>query len=88
MQNKWQMRANPAECRLCYMCQLVCSLQKNNTFNPSKAYVKLSSVIRPGGELDIDVSFTDQCDNCGLCVKYCLSGALSRQKLPVGQVTS
>jgi ferredoxin len=64
------------------MCQLVCSLKQDKLFNPSQAYIKISSVIKPGGELDVDVSFDDNCDSCGLCVKYCLYDALARKKLP------
>ena len=85
--SKWQMIANPVECRVCYMCQLVCSLKQDKTFNPSKAYIKISSVIKPGGELDVGISFTDKCDSCGLCVKYCVYGALSREKLPVARTS-
>ncbi len=83
MKNKWKMAANPAECRLCYTCQMVCSLKQDKTFNPSKAYIEISSVVKPSGELDIGVSFTDKCDNCGLCAKYCGYGALSREKVPL-----
>ena len=85
-QTKWQMTAEPAECRVCYMCQLVCSLKQDSTFNPSKAYVDISKVVEPSGALDIGISFTDKCDSCGLCAKYCVYGALSRGKLPVAPI--
>ncbi len=87
MKNKWQMIAKPAECRVCYMCQLVCSLKQDRTFNPSKAYIEISSATKPSGELDVGISFTDECDNCGLCAKYCVYDALSREKLAVAQTT-
>ncbi len=72
------MVADQSECQLCSMCQLICTLKHEKAFNPSKAFIKLSKVIKPGGELDVGISFTEECDNCGLCAKYCFYGALSR----------
>ena len=86
--SKWQMTANPAECRLCFTCQLVCSLKQDSTFNPSKAYIIISKFVRPNGKLDVEIFFTEECDNCGLCAKYCNYGALSREKLSVAQASS
>ena len=81
MKNKWQMRAKPDECRVCLMCQLVCSLKQKGIFNPSDAYIKISNVVKPDGGLDVGISFTDECDHCGLCARYCVYGALSRVKV-------
>lgn len=83
MINKWQIMTNPSECRVCYICQLVCSLKQDGSFNPSKAHIEISGIVKPSGQLDVGISFTDQCDNCGLCAKYCAYGALSRGKLHV-----
>ena len=88
MQNKWRMVAEQEKCQVCYMCQLVCSLKQDKTFNPSKAYIEISSTVKPSGELDVGVSFTDKCDSCGLCAKYCVYGAVSREKAPVAQASS
>ncbi len=66
----------PAECRACLMCQLVCSLSHEGVFDPSRAYIKISKTIRPDGGIDIGISFTDKCDSCGLCSRYCVYGAL------------
>ena len=79
---KWQMKANPSECRICNICQMVCSLKQDKTFNPNKSYIGISSNIKPSGELDVGIYFSDECDSCGLCAKYCVYGALSREKLP------
>ena len=70
------MVASPADCRVCLMCQLVCSLTHEGVLDPSKAYIEISSVVRPDGGLDIGISFTDKCDSCGLCARYCVYGAL------------
>lgn len=82
MGKKWQMVADPKRCTVCFMCQLICSLKQDKVFNPSQAYIKISSVIKPNGALDVDVSFDDNCDSCGLCAKYCLYNSLARKKLP------
>ena len=74
------MVAAQSECQLCSMCQLICTLKHEKAFNPSKAFIKLSKVIKPSGELDVAISFTEECDNCGLCARYCFYGALSRVK--------
>jgi Fe-S-cluster-containing hydrogenase component 2 len=80
MASKWQMTAEPAKCQSCNMCQLLCSLKHEKAFSPAKARVKVSQKINPGGALEITVSFTEDCDNCGLCARYCVYGALSREK--------
>jgi len=85
MKKRWQIIAYPKRCTVCYMCQLVCSLKQDKIFNPSQAYIKISSVVKPSGELDVDVAFNDNCDSCGLCVKYCLYDALARKKRPAVQ---
>lgn len=81
MKNKWRMTANPDSCRTCNMCQLVCSLKQDSTFNPSKAFIKISNVIKSSGKLDVAIAFTDECDSCGLCAQYCAYSALAREKL-------
>ncbi len=81
MKNEWQMVANPEECQLCSMCQLICTLKREKVFNPARAYIKVAPDIRPSGELGVSISFTGGCDNCGVCATYCYYGALSRQKL-------
>lgn len=78
--SKWKVVADPSKCCVCMMCQLVCSLNKENMFNPSKARINISRAIKPDGSLDVGVSFKDECDSCGVCVKYCVYGALSRVK--------
>jgi len=83
VKTKWQVLADPAKCCACLMCQLVCSLVKEGIFNPSKARVKISRAIKPDGSLDIGVSFTDECDGCGVCARYCAYDALSRVKAEV-----
>jgi formate dehydrogenase beta subunit len=66
------------KCRSCYVCQLVCSLRLEGAFNTSKAFISILPVMKSDGDVDIRISFDDKCDSCGLCVRYCPFGALTR----------
>lgn len=70
-----------AKCRSCFVCQLVCSLRFEGAFNTSKAAIKLLPVMKSEGNVDIRISFDDKCDGCGLCIRYCPFGALTRGTL-------
>ncbi|MBA4423130.1 MAG: 4Fe-4S ferredoxin [Syntrophus sp. (in: bacteria)] len=70
--------AEATKCRSCFVCQLVCSLRFEGAFNTSKAAINLLPVIKTDGEVEIRISFEDKCDGCGLCVRYCPFGALTR----------
>lgn len=67
-----EIRVYPEKCSGCISCQLACSFAYHKAFNPLKAYI----VINWTGDLEREISFTDECNNCGLCVKYCNYGAL------------
>lgn len=67
-----------AKCRSCFVCQLVCSLKFEGVFNPSCAAITILPVMQSGGDADVRISFEDKCDGCGLCVRYCPFGALTR----------
>jgi formate dehydrogenase beta subunit len=70
-----------AKCRSCFVCQLVCSLRFEGAFDTSKAAISLLPVINSDGNVDIRIAFDDKCDCCGLCVRYCPFGALTRGTL-------
>ena len=57
-------------CTGCCNCQLICSLTYSKTFNPSQARILISQM--PGEA----ISFTEDCTECNLCVKYCVYGTL------------
>lgn len=71
-----------ANCRSCFVCQLVCSLRFEGAFNLSKAAIAILPVATSDGQADIRISFDDRCDCCGLCVRYCPFGALTRGHPP------
>jgi NADPH-dependent glutamate synthase beta subunit-like oxidoreductase len=67
------------KCCTCYICQLVCSLRFEGAFDTSKAAINIVPGVSCNGDPDIQISFEDKCDGCGLCARYCPFGALSRQ---------
>jgi formate dehydrogenase beta subunit len=75
------------KCRSCYVCQLVCSLRFEGAFNTSKAAINILPVMKSDGEVDIRISFEDKCDSCGLCVRYCPFGALTRGNGKISSLT-
>ena len=73
------------KCRSCFVCQLVCSLRFEGAFDTSKAAIRIQPVTQSDGNVDIRISFDDKCDGCGLCVRYCPFGALTRGTLTRAQ---
>ncbi len=73
-----------ANCRFCFVCQLVCSLRFEGAFDTSKAAITLLPLIKSDGGVDIRIAFDDKCDGCGLCVRYCPFGALTRGNVALG----
>ncbi len=65
-----------AKCTGCQTCAYYCSLSKLGYFNPLKANIKVrvNTVL---GKLN-EISFTDECEDCGICARYCPYGALTR----------
>ena len=64
------------KCRGCQICQLICSFSHEKVFNPGKASIHVK---RLGGQTEFGVYFLPRCNRCGVCVRYCLYGALSQK---------
>jgi len=61
-------------CTVCMICQMICALKfTGNSFDLAKAAIKLSRT--DSGTCEIE--FTDKCDHCALCARYCSYGALT-----------
>lgn len=73
--------ADATICTGCQLCQLVCSFINLVEFNPARSYIVCRADERKGL---FELEFTDDCTACGLCVKYCPSGALVKVNLSVG----
>jgi len=72
------IRADASKCAGCLICELHCSLRFEKAFNPAKAAIKIWRLV--GAENEYEISFTDRCDNCGICVRYCSYDALTQEK--------
>ena len=59
-------------CVGCLQCQMRCSIAFEGIINPLEARVKIQHPVT--GKRGI--TFTEECNDCGLCVKVCLYGAL------------
>lgn len=72
-----KIRAIPEACSGCLMCQLACSFAFTKSYNPSQSRILIEEVdaISP-----FKITFTDECNDCGLCVKYCFYGALEMKE--------
>jgi len=66
-----------SKCAGCRTCQLRCSLRWEGAFVPAKAKVTIMRLVGNKNH-EFDISFSDQCDFCGICAKYCPYAALTR----------
>jgi len=66
-------------CAGCRTCQLRCSLRWEGAFVPAKAKIQIARLVGNQG-FEFDVTFSDECDGCGICAKYCPYGALIRNR--------
>ena len=70
------IETHPENCTGCLSCQLACSFTKEKAFNPLKARILVDWT----GFSEPKLSFTPDCDTCGVCVRYCAYGALEFKK--------
>jgi ferredoxin len=66
--------ADDGKCHGCLICQLNCSYRFGKEFNISKSAITIDRFIRAG--TDFFISFTENCDACGICAKNCPYDAL------------
>jgi NADPH-dependent glutamate synthase beta subunit-like oxidoreductase len=67
-----------AKCCGCHICEMRCSFRHEGAFVPGRALIKVYRVGRR--ETEYEHYFSDECDFCGICVRYCPMGALVREK--------
>jgi len=67
-----------SKCTGCLICELRCSLRFEKAFSPSKAQIRIRRLV--GADNEYEISFTEECDNCGICVRYCPYSALIQEK--------
>lgn len=62
------------KCVGCLRCQLTCSYTHHQNFNITKARIRISF-----DGLKMEIGFTEDCIDCGACVKDCYYEALTRE---------
>jgi len=72
------IEADPAKCAGCITCMLRCSIRSGNKFNLSASCIKVERLV--GRPNEFDISFSEDCDACLICVRYCPYGALTASK--------
>ena len=68
------IRIHLENCVRCYLCQLECSFLKKGSFNPEEAFIKVDWRW-PSDE--VRITFTEDCDGCGICARACIYECLS-----------
>ena len=71
------IRVDLSQCVGCLICELRCSFRFERAFNPSKAAIKI--LRKNNDENKFNIVFTEQCDNCGICARFCPYGALIQE---------
>ena len=72
------LSVDDSKCCGCLICQMRCSLRFEKAFNPSKSAIFISNLVNEATEFA--VAFTDKCDSCGICARFCPAGALIQDK--------
>lgn len=71
------IKVYPAKCAGCLICELRCSFRFERAFNPIRAAIKVARSNREG---EFSILFTEKCDNCGICARFCPYGALIQER--------
>lgn len=71
----YDIQVSTESCTGCLRCQLACSDLYTKAFNPSEARIQ---VVTSGSYCSIH--FTEECNECGVCVDHCFHGALQKMK--------
>ncbi len=72
---KYVIQTHPERCTGCLRCELACSDLYHRIFNPSLARIQVDV-----SGLDCSIRFTEECNNCGICVDHCFYDALLKTR--------
>ena len=67
-------QVNEERCVGCLLCQFSCSLHAFGQHLPLGAYITVARA----GSGGYRISFTEECDNCFLCITHCAYGCLEK----------
>jgi len=73
-EKKMEIHVDASKCTGCLICELRCSLRFEKKFNPHKAAIRIKRLV--GAENEYEITFTEKCDNCGICARHCPYEAL------------
>ncbi len=71
------VRADEARCYGCLTCEMRCSLRFEKGFNRERSQIRVRRLV--GQPSEYAIAFSERCDNCGICVRYCPYGALAQE---------
>jgi len=77
--SSYLIHADSSKCAGCMTCALRCSFRLHGTFNFAAARIQVRRLVNQANEFEI--TFTEGCDNCGICARYCPYGALTRHRI-------
>ena len=63
------------KCAGCLTCEFRCALRFEKSFLLSGAAIQ----VRRAANGTYGITFTERCDNCGICARYCMYGALVQE---------
>lgn len=70
---------SPKDCSGCLRCALACSFftSAERAFNLSKSKIM---VVPDWDQGQFEITLSDECTGCGICIQYCQFGVLSQGK--------
>ena len=77
----FKILADQPKCVGCFRCALICSFRFEETFNPAYSKIRIVPPDRSTIPGEAEISFTDECDGRGICVRACTYGALTSEKM-------
>ena len=72
---KYEIQTNTDNCTGCLRCALACSDLYSRCFNPLASRIRI--VVSDG---DWSIDFTEDCNECGICVDHCFFGAVQKER--------
>ena len=72
------IQVDAGRCVGCLNCELRCSYRRVKAFSTADSDIRIKRLV--GSAREFSVSFTERCDNCGICVLHCTYGALTQEK--------
>ena len=72
-----RLQVIPEACSGCLMCQLACSFAWTRKYNPVRSRILIEEV---SATAPFRIAFTSECNDCGICARYCYYGALQLRR--------